>query len=631
MRRSVKLDISRGAIVQAGGRLFKIIDDTLAFGQVEARDIELGRLERLSITSLEPPVDEVKPTAPDLSTLDSADVEEARRRLDVIGPLLKLPRRRKSDIEDAMAALEVGKTTLYRWMNDYAHDGRLTSLCPRKRPGGRGKSRLDPDLDRIVQSVIEEHYLKPVAPSAKSTVREINRRCRNANLNPPHENTIRARLHAIPEKTQLKRRGQSKKANDLFTAKPGHFEDAKHPLSIVQVDHTPLDVVLVDEEYRLPLQRPYLTLAIDVYSRMILSFYLSFEKPGALAAGLCIARAILPKDDWLLRHGIKQTWPCWGFPAMIHLDNAREFRGEMLRLACKQYDIEVDFRQVATPSMGGHIERALGTVTRQAIHDLAGTAKKPVDRGSYDSEANADTTLRELEVRLTDYITGIYHQQYHTGIGTTPIRRWTDAILGDGKNAGIGQFPKATDEERLRIDFMPVEKRMIRKEGVRIDGIFYYDDALRPFIHGSRDGSTTFVFHRDPRDISTIYFWDPDVQQYIRVPYKNATHPPISVWELRIVRAHLESQGRSHVDESVIFETYERLREHEERARRETRAVRRNNERRAALERSKPPAPKNITPPTAVDATTNQVPQANLAPAPKRFEFIPPLEMEEEV
>jgi putative transposase len=629
---STRLDIGRGAIVEVGGRLFKVTDDSIAFGQVEARDLEFGRIERLAIGDIRRPNDdEEERSPPALPILDSAEIEEARRRLAVIGPLVEHRRHSNSEVQAAAAALGISKTTLYRWMNQYATDGRLTSLCPRKRPGGRGKSRLEADIDRIVQSVIDEHYLKPIQPTAQSTIREVNRRCRNANLVPPHSNTIRARLKSIPRKVALKSRGHKKEARDRFTARPGHFELATHPLSLVQVDHTPLDLVLVDERFRMSLHRPFLTLVFDVYSRMILSFYISFEKPNALATGIAIARAIMPKDKWLLLNGIQEPWPCWGFPKIIHVDNAKEFRGEMLRLACEQYKIEIDFRPVADPAMGGHIERVLGTIMRQHVHEIAGAAKKPVIRGEYDSDKNASMTLAEFEVGLTKYITGIYHQQYHSGIGTTPIKRWTDALLGSGDVAGSGQPAPPKDEERLRIDFMPVEKRGISKEGVRIDNIFYFHDALRPYIGDSKKDGKQHIFHRDPRDISVIYFWDPAVNQYISVPYKNATHPPISVWELNVVRRHLEAQGRAFVNEQVIFATYEWLRAHAERSQHQTRVARRNNERRAQLERSKQPELKNVTPAIkSTDSTKMLEAHTDQAPRSTRFEFIKPLEMDED-
>jgi putative transposase len=129
--------------------------------------------------------------------MDPPGIEEARRRLAVIGPLLRMPRRSMADIRAASAALGVGKSTLYRWLHRYEADGKLTSLCPTKPPGGRGLSRLDPDVERIVRAVIEDYHCKAIQPTAELTMLEVRRRCRDANVSPPHKNTVRARLRAI--------------------------------------------------------------------------------------------------------------------------------------------------------------------------------------------------------------------------------------------------------------------------------------------------------------------------------------------------------------------------------------------------------------------------------------------------
>jgi putative transposase len=39
-----------------------------------------------------------------------------------------------------------------------------------------------------------------------------------------------------------------------------------------------------------------------------------------------------------------------------------------------------------------------------------------------------------------------------------------------------------------------------------------------------------FVFKRDLRDISQLYFYDPEVKQYSVVPYRDTSRPAISIW-----------------------------------------------------------------------------------------------------
>jgi putative transposase len=37
---------------------------------------------------------------------------------------------------------------------------------------------------------------------------------------------------------------------------------------------------------------------------MVLGFYISLDLTGAIATGLCIAHAALPKESWLAKRGI---------------------------------------------------------------------------------------------------------------------------------------------------------------------------------------------------------------------------------------------------------------------------------------------------------------------------------------
>jgi len=81
----------------------------------------------------------------------------------------------------------------------------------------------------------------------------------------------------------------------------GHFPGADRPLAVAQIGHTPMDVIVVDEEHRQPIQRPLLTVVIDVYSRMVLGFAIYLEKPSAFTTGLAIAHAVLPKEAFTIR------------------------------------------------------------------------------------------------------------------------------------------------------------------------------------------------------------------------------------------------------------------------------------------------------------------------------------------
>jgi putative transposase len=230
----------------------------------------------------------------------------------------------------------------------------------------------------------------------------------------------------------------------------------------------------------------------------------------------------------------------------------------MLKRACEEHGIELDFRPVATPHYGGHIERLLGTVLKE-IHNLPGTTfSNPQERGEYDSEAKAAMTLFELEKWIVTFIVEIYHQRVHS----CPVKKYEEGIFGTKDQLGVGLSARIVDEDRLRLDFMPYVERTIQGYGVVIDEIHYYSDVLRRFINAADPNDPRrkrhFIFKRDPRDISQIYFYDPELKQYSRIPYRDTSHPPISIRELREVRRQLETEGKENIDENLIFEAYEK-------------------------------------------------------------------------
>lgn len=60
----------------------------------------------------------------------------------------------------------------------------------------------------------------------------------------------------------------------------GGARRADYALQIVQIDHTPVDVFVVDAVHCRPIQSPWLTLAIDLASRMVAGFYPNLEAPS---------------------------------------------------------------------------------------------------------------------------------------------------------------------------------------------------------------------------------------------------------------------------------------------------------------------------------------------------------------
>jgi putative transposase len=419
-------------------------------------------------------------------------------------------------------------------------------------------------------------YLTNQRFTAKAVASQVRQTCELLALKTsPHPNTVRNRIRALNAQMVARRR-QGPRAADKLNAHPGVYDEAKWPLAVIQIDHTSLDVILVDDTHRQPIGRPWITMAIDVYSRMVTGYYVSLDPTGNLSTGMCIAHSILPKDKWLEQHGIAGHWPCWGFMDRIHTDNAKEFRGHMILRACQEYGIDLQFRPVRQPRYGGHIERLLGTLLKKT-HELPGTTfSNTSERGEYDAEGQACFTFAEFEVWLAKCIVEVINQDFHRGIGTSPVRRYEEAMFGPHR---LRPLPDTITKEReLRLAFMPFEERTIQQTGVVIDDIHYFHDILRPFINAHSPGhsrSRKFTFKRDPRDISVIYFYDSENKEYREIPYRDLSRGPASIWEIRAARRKLLEEGRRNIDESLLFEKANQMRELASQAAQKTNAARR--------------------------------------------------------
>jgi putative transposase len=561
-----KLTIKEGDTISCQDRVFTITR-LLNLKWVLGQEHNTSKIEKLRIDQLMPYTESeksevVKPISIDLTTEE--DWQIASSRLKILEPILN-NRGNGKLVGDISKTSGVSKATLYRWVELYDATNLLSSLVPKENLGGKGNSRLPKEIDTIIQSVIEDSYLTSQKKSVQHICKEVAIRCKNAKIQAPHSNTVRYRINQISEYHRLKGRYGTKAALQKFAPKTGSFPGADYPLSVVQIDHTKLDIIVVDEIHRRPIGRPWITMAIDIHSRMCSGFYISLDPPGAMGTGLCICHSILPKEKWLAKMDIDGEWPCWGVMKTIHVDNAREFKGHMIRKACEEHNIQLEWRPVATPHYGGHIERLLGTFLRE-IHTLPGTTFANIkDRKNYNSEKKAVFTLNELEKWLTTFIVNIYHKRIHKTIETTPFTKYNDGIFGTNEQIGIGIPPRIIDERKLRLDFMPFVERTIQDYGVVIDNIYYYHDIMRHWINssepigGKQRAKRKFIFIRDPRDISTLYFLDPVLNEYFPIPYRNISRPAMSIWEFNEVVSKLKDQGKEVFNEDMIFEAYEVL------------------------------------------------------------------------
>ena len=595
------------------GEQYELIEYLDEDAQVMIRNLHTRQSKIASIHQLENlKVNEREDVSVDLSAISDEYWEKALEKYEMIKPLLNYEQHCPASVKERAKEVGVSDRSLYRWIQAYNSLGSVAGLVSRKRGWAEGNSRLSKEQDELVTAVINEFYLHKQRPTIEQTIREVQRVASQKGLDSPSRRTIRQRILRISEEERLRKRGQKEKAKNKFTPKPNSFPNVDFPLSVIQIDHTPVDLIIVDNQYRKPIGRPYLTLAMDVYSRMITGYYLSLDASSVTSVAMCIARSILPKERLLLDHNVKGEWAVFGYPNKIHVDNGADFRSLDLSKSCEAHGIALEFRPVGRPEFGGHIERVIGTFMKE-VHGLSGTTfSNTKEKDTYQSEAEAVMTLDEFETWLINYIVNVYHKRTHSALGMSPVQKWRLGIFGDKDHVGCGYPQMPVDEQTLLLDFLPSEKRTIQHNGVTIDGLRYYDVALNMYINDSDENgkSKEFLFRRDPRNIGRIWFYDPKLKRYFPIPFADQSLPDMSIWEYKQVRQFLKDKDEKLIHSQQIHDALTEMRELVEQSALRTKKARRLAQRQKVHAKSKVVIPTSL--PESKPTETVKAPASNL-------------------
>ncbi|WP_037106687.1 MULTISPECIES: Mu transposase C-terminal domain-containing protein [Nocardiaceae] len=511
-------------------------------------------------------------------TASAEQWEQARSRFAVLSGLLDRGSVGAAAVEDAAEQLGVSARRVYVLLSRLRNgEGVVTDLLVSVPAGGRGRSRVPVEVEDVITEHINREFLARQKLSVAALHRRIALACHRAGLPIPARNTVNARIAAMHPGRVARSRGGPDAARSRQSA-----GDVPPPVAAVlqqvQIDHTVVDLMIVDEYDRAPIGRPYLTIAIDVFSRCVPGFVVTLDPPSAVSVGLCLGRVCSDKSVWIdsLGLGADVRWPMAGKPHRLYVDNASEFKSEALQRGCEQHGIDLGYRPPGRPHYGGIVERIIGTVMTQ-VHELPGTTfSNPTQRGSYDSDSKAALTLRELE-RWLILAVAAYHAEVHASLRQSPAAQWTSST-GTALSTST-----VVDETTFLVDFLPVIRRRLTRTGFVIDHIQYFSNALKPWI-ARRETLGQFAIRRDPRDLSRVWVLDPDSGGgYIEVPYRTMSHPAVTLWEHRAAVTRLREHGRAHIDEHALFSMIDKMREIATSAQKDTRRARRNRSRRAHL------------------------------------------------
>jgi putative transposase len=306
-----------------------------------------------------------------------------------------------------------------------------------------------------------------------------------------------------------------------------------------------LDFLVTDKITGLTLGRPWLTLALDRYSRMVWGYYISFNAPSAHSVLQCLKNGMLPKDAWLAKYpDVKGVWPARGIPDLIATDNGMDLHSAGFEKTCQEMGIQILYCPAATPQYKGAVERFFRTMAKDLIHRLPGTTFSNVtERGDYPSESMACIDFELLNELVIMWIVDVYIVTPHRGIGTTPLQKWNESAAK--RPIELPVLPQQLDV----ITGIPAE-RVLFHYGIELEGLHYNSRRLQEIRQRSGENlKVKLKFYEDK--ISHIQVFDPFAKEYVQIP---ATQHGYTQDLVRSVHRLIRIQARQQFGEYFSFE-----------------------------------------------------------------------------
>jgi transposase InsO family protein len=238
------------------------------------------------------------------------------------------------------------------------------------------------------------------------------------------------------------------------------------PFEITHLDHTELDVECVTSSGQ-PLDRPWVTLLTDAYSRRTLAFYLTFDPPSYRSCMM------------VLRECVRRLGR---LPQILVVDGGREFESTYFETLLARYECTKKTRPPAKARFGSVVERMFGVANTQFIHNLRGNTQitrnvRQVTK-AVDPKGLAAWPLADLHARLSEYLYEVHDTLNHQSLGESPRQAFQSGLARGGSR--IHRIIPYNDEF-LMLTLPTTPKgtaRVMPSRGIKIHHIYYWCEAF---------------------------------------------------------------------------------------------------------------------------------------------------------
>jgi hypothetical protein len=254
------------------------------------------------------------------------------------------------------------------------------------------------------------------------------------------------------------------------------------PAARFEIDATIVDVFLVSHFNRAwIIGRPVLYVVVDVFSRMVVGFYLGLEGPSWEGARIALFNAFSSKVDFCREFGIEVTeelWPCHHLPHKILGDNG-EMKSKASDSLSKQFGITVQNAAVRRGDWKPNVEQQFNLINNHTVHFEPGALNPRLD------EVQRRNCQLDACLTITDLTRILIHRFIKYNLSAYKADALPQEMLGENLKDATPQAvwtwgmenltcgAKGLGREQVWTKLLPSATGTIRRDGIFFQGRRY--------------------------------------------------------------------------------------------------------------------------------------------------------------
>ncbi len=380
---------------------------------------------------------------------------------------------------------------------------------------------VDDDSELFLQDQIESKYAVITRPKIKTAYKSycdeikvenaVRKRHGKKLLRQISYRTFYNRIQHLPQLDLLIAREGVQVARMKLRMIKGHLP-ADYPLDVVEIDHTPMNLFVIDDKAYLPLGRPWLTAAKDRYTGALLGFSISFQKTGLDSIFNCLQHSLEPhtKAYELWPGKIINPWPCYGLGNYYASDRGRDFISFKYINAILELGANFEHCEKRKGWLKGGIERFFNTLETTFFDAMPGKTFPSLDkRGDYDPKEQAVIRFSTLTFLLYKWAADFHNVGENRGKFNRPIDLW---------NEGVAKVPPPLVRSIDQLDIILGDENegVLSHEGIRFRRLNYADHQLHDLLNEIGPGAK-LKYYVSRRDLGSIHVLNPLTKRYMSV------------------------------------------------------------------------------------------------------------------